>query len=274
MNSKNFMKNRKGGCLFSLVKLAVCLFVVVAIALYFFTSQIISRSIKTVGDMAGVEMRGNANLVWGECAFSLSNFHIENPEGFLKGDAIRFDEVYINPDPTIKSIKGEEAFEIKEIRISGPFLRLEQQGITKNNLLELKNKFSDLSSKLKSEEAKPVVKDEKKSDAPARKFKIKKVVFENGEVAFTAGTMHLEAPLMSFTLENLGGENGATFAEISAEVVIALIPRAIDSAKDFALKSGSTKEFLESIKMDSGEAIDKARSAVESIFNLKKSSDK
>ena len=130
-------KRRKGGCLFKLIKLFLALFVIVAIALYFFTSQIVSKAISGVGSLVGVEMRGNANLVWGECAFSLKDFHIANPEGFLKGDAIKFDEVYIKPALTLEAIKGNEPIVIDEIRIICPFLRFEQEGITKNNLNEI-----------------------------------------------------------------------------------------------------------------------------------------
>ena len=261
-------KSRKGGIIFSLIKIALVVVVVLAIALYFFTEQIISRGIKSVGTLAGVEMEGSASIVWGDLAFSLNNFHIKNPDGYLKGDAISFKEVFINPDPTLEALKGNEPLVIDEIRISSPFLRLEQAGLSKNNLIDIKNKFSDLSSKYSSK--KSAAPAEAKKSKSARKYIIRKIVFEDGSVAFTAGTLNQEAPLPSFTMKDLGGADGAEMTEIVAQVILQLIPQAIDAVKNSTLNSGSTKEFLDNVQKGTNDAIDATRSAIEGIFNLKK----
>ncbi|MBS1485619.1 MAG: hypothetical protein HP060_02345, partial [Opitutales bacterium] len=87
---------------------------------------------------------------------------------------------------------------------------------------------------------------EKKEESPEqkseRKFIIKKLVFEDGNVAFISKGENLTQKLPSFTLTNLGRENGATSSELMGEVLVQLIDQAVrataKSAVDISTKEG------------------------------------
>ncbi len=228
------LKSRKGGCLFSILKWLLGIAVILAVALYFLSEKIVNSAITTVGTMAGVDMGGNAKIDWANTEFSLNDFYIANPDGFSKGNAMSFKQVLFNPEITLGGLEGSAPFEINEIRIIAPALSLETKGLS-NNLSALKDKFAALSSSKKKEAAEPAA---KKSDSPARKFIIRKIVFEDGTVSVGGGGKTVEVPLPSFIINDIGvSEGGVTGEEAAADIMIVLISHAIKSGAGNLLNS-------------------------------------
>lgn len=238
---KNF-KSRKAGCLFSLVKILIVLVVLAGLAIYFFSSKIVDTAISTTGKLAGVNMGGSASISWSKLEFALNDFYIENPSNFSDANAISFKQAYFKPAFTIGGVRGTDPLIIDEIRIVGVSLLLEKNGLlSPSNLSEIKDKFAALIPKSK-EPAKPQQAEvEESSDEPERRFIIRKIVFDSGEVAFVSKGENLSQKLPSFTLTDLGGDEGATSSELMGEVLVQLIDQAVRATAKAAIDV-STKE--------------------------------
>lgn len=235
-------KSRKAGCLFSIIKILLVIVVLGFLGLYFFSGKIINTAISTTGKLAGVDMNGSASISWKSLEFSIDDFYIANPEGFSKANAISFKQAYFKPTLSFGAIDGSAPLVIDEIRIVGVSLLLEKNGLlSPSNLSEIKDKFAALVP-----ESEGAPQQEKKEESPEqkseRKFIIKKLVFEDGNVAFISKGENLTQELPSFTLTNLGGENGATSSELMGEVLVQLIDQAVrataKSAVDISTKEG------------------------------------
>lgn len=237
-------KSRKAGCLFSLIKILFVFVVLIFLGLYFFSGKIINTAISTTGKLAGVDMGGSANISWKSLEFSIDDFYIANPEGFSKGNAISFKQAYFKPSISLGAIDGSGPLVIDEIRIVGISLLLEKNGLlSPSNLSEIKDKFAALLPKsAEAQKLEKEVETKQESQKPERKFIIRKLVFDDGTVAFISKGENLSQKLPSFTLSNLGGEAGATAPELMGEVLVQLIDQAIrataKSAVDISTKEG------------------------------------
>lgn len=238
------LKNRKGGCLFSLFKLLLVFLAIVFVAVYFFSGIIVESAISTVGNMAGVKMDAKASISWSNFEFALNDFYIENPQGYSQAKAISFKQALFRPDITLGGLEGSAPFIIDEIKISGISLLMEKNGILSPfNLSEISDKFKALVPQSEGGTKSDAQEQAQQQTKPERKFIIRKLVFENGSISFVSKGEIVTQTLPSFTVTNLGGQNGSTATVLVGEIMMQLTNQALKSGAnaviDVTQKEGS-----------------------------------
>jgi len=238
----------------------VVLIVVVAL----FLGPIIKTGVETAGPkIAGVDItleKAGINLLSGNV--KLKGLVIGNPEGFKTPTAMELGQFVV--DLKMGSL-FTDTIVIKRIHIDGPQITYEQ-GLKGNNLGRLQKNLA--SGEEKPKEEKPEEPKEK-PDKAAKKVVVDDFLFENGKIHVSmtiAGGKKLTVPLAPIHLENIGkDEGGASLAEITSEVLNAIIQSAGDAvAASGDLASDALKGTGELVK-DPGKTVDAAKDAGSAI---------
>ena len=270
------MKNqntRKGGCLFTIIKLITMLVVMLGVVYYFFGGLIASKAIKGVGKMANVDMGGDVSINLTDQEIKITNFYIANPQPeYTKATAISFGEVFVRAKLTIAALKKEAPLEVDEIRISAPRVQLEKEKnstilsiMSKNNIKEIENRFLAMLPQGKASEKKEQAPAEEKAESKPMKIRINKVVFEDGMISYSSGKNISSVKLPSFTIEGIGAqEGGTTVSGAFVDIISNFSMQTLSAIKNLALDIGSAAG---DITKDSADEITKQ---VKDVFNLLK----
>ena len=233
---KNF--NRKGGCLFSLIKMAVFAVIVLAVAAYFAGSYLASPAVKYAGKVIGVDMElGSVSYSIKEQSVQVNGFVMSNPEGFSqKVKALVLKDAFIDLDLSLGDVLNKKLIEIDEIKVDGFSMSLEYaggiMGLAKNN-----SNFNTIINKLKSHTSQQ---QQQAAAEPAAetpyKVAIKKIVFKNGQISGSVGNSNITVKIPDFEMRNVGksGE-GVSITEAAIRIFGVLTERAVSTA----LKDGS-----------------------------------
>lgn len=234
---KNF--NRKGGCLFSLIKMAVFAVIVLAVAAYFAGSYLASPAVKYAGKVIGVDMElGSVSYSIKEQSVQVNGFVMSNPEGFSqKVKALVLKDAFIDLDLSLGDVLNKKLIEIDEIKVDGFSMSLEYaggiMGIAKNN-----SNFNNIINRLKSHtsQQQQAVAENKSANETPYKVAIKKIVFKNGQISGSVGNSNITVKIPDFEMQNVGksGE-GITITEAAIRIFGVLTERAVSTA----LKDGS-----------------------------------
>ena len=262
------MKNinsRKGGCLFTLVKWLLVMLVALGVIYYFFGGCIISTAITQVGKKAEIDMGGDVSLSLWDQEAEIKNFYILNPQpDYSKENAVSFKEVFVRTKITLSALKKQDPIEIDEIRIISPLVRLEKDKdasilmiLTKNNIKEIQNRFAALAASDKAQEAAPAPANdgEKPAEQPKEgyKFRINKVVFEDGKIVYSSGGKDSSVKIPSFTIEGIGSQEGGTTASGAiVDIITNFSLQTLAAAKNLALDSS---DMLKDFSKDAAEEI-------------------
>lgn len=234
---KNF--SRKGGCLFSLIKMAVFAVIVLAVAAYFAGSYLASPAVKYAGKVIGVDMElGSVSYSIKEQSIQVNDFVMSNPEGFSqKVKALVLKDAFIDLDLSLGDVLNKKLIEIDEIKVDGFSMSLEYaggiMGIAKNN-----SNFNNIINRLKSHtsQQQQAVAENKSANETPYKVAIKKIVFKNGQISGSVGNSNITVKIPDFEMQNVGksGE-GITITEAAIRIFGVLTERAVSTA----LKDGS-----------------------------------
>ncbi len=230
---------RKGGCLFSLIKMAVFAVIVLAVAAYFAGSYLASPAVKYAGKVIGVDMElGSVSYSIKEQSIQVNDFVMGNPEGFSqKVKALVLKDAFLDLDLSLGDVLNKKLIEIDEIKVDGFSMSLEYAGgiigLAKNN-----SNFNAIINKLKSHtsQQQQAVAESKSADETPYKVAIKKIVFKNGQISGAVGNSNVTVKIPDFEMQNIGksGE-GITITEAAIRVFGVLTERAVGTA----LKDGS-----------------------------------
>jgi hypothetical protein len=193
----------------------IIIVIVVLVAVVLARNLIVKKAVEEGGDYAlGVETKlGSADLDLIGSSLKLKNYQVGNPEGFKAGDFmdIRLGVLAVESG----SIFSHEVV-VDSLVLDGIDLNFEQID-TKGNYAAILDhiKKLDLGSSSESDQ----------------KFRIKQVSIRNISVAASLTLMGKEQYAKTFTVENIslqniGGDNGATIGEITARVLKAVISKA------------------------------------------------
>ena len=234
---KNQVPSRKGGCFGFFVKWLLATTAIVLILLYFFAGKIVDMGVDEIADLADVKISSDTSIGFAPFHFDMRNFKIKNPEGFSDAEAISFNQVRLELSVPKNAIAfaASNPIVIDEIKIIGPSVAYEQTGlISSNNLAEIQKKLNALMPKSDKPKA------EKAAGEPMR-FIIKKIVFEDGTVKVKLADNSGSVRLPSFTVTNLGGDNGLTASEIAANILVNVTAQSLTSVtKDIANMGAGT----------------------------------
>ncbi len=265
---ESVMNSRKGGCIFSLIKLAVIVVVIVAAVLYFCMGYIGDYVIKTA--TSGTEITGGVGDIKVnpfEQSVDVKNFYITNPSKKYNSEtALSFEEAFVDLDISLVDLLTKKLVVIDEITIKGLKANVEysaDKSITSTNLNDivaiLQKKIEGASADSKQDGA---AKGEQGKDEPYR-FIIKKLKFENGYASSSIAGKLTESPLPDFEILNIGVSNGG---DTAFEVACAVIPRIAVQATGGALKGllnvseSEGKSLMKSISNSLNKLIEKKQS--------------
>jgi hypothetical protein len=151
---------------------------------------------------------------------TLRGVRIENPAGFSRADAIRFDEVTLRIDV---STLVQDPLVIDEIRIDAPHANYEVKPPGKSNIDLIRENLERALPK-GAKQALPAGETAPAPAAPVRRLVIRKLSFENGGVAADAralGGRQFDATLPPVRLSNVGGKQGKPGDEVGQTVLVA-----------------------------------------------------
>lgn len=234
------LKHRKGGCLFTLVKLAILAIVILVAVVYFCLGYIGDYAIKTV--TAGTPVTGGIGSLKVkpiDQILDVRDFVLTNPAGkYAKENAISFSKAYVDLDLSISDAMIKKLIVIDEITIEGLNIDIEgasEGGLTDTNITEITNIIAGKYGLDQSEQPQEQVQQTADEQAQPYKFVIRKMSFKNGS-AYTAFLGNsVETPIPDFVIENIGvEENGKTVGAITAEV----LPKIVAQATGKLLKDG------------------------------------
>ena len=149
---------------------------------------------------------------------------VSNPQGFTTPQAFSLGEITTQID--LKSL-SEEVTVIEHISVRAPEIFFELNESGKNNLGELKQNLSSSASETSASSSAS-----KSSDAES-KIIIRKLLFTDGNIQARVVSLdkNYALKLPKIEMNNLGGKNGATPAQIADQVLKVLTDRALAEVK-------------------------------------------
>lgn len=230
-----FSKNRKGGCLFKLIKLTVLLAILLVAAIFFGSSYFASAGLSAITKMVGIESGvGIVSINPFKQSLSIDDFWLKNPEGFKDVNAIKFDNVYVKLGVNPADLIGKKLVKIDEVTIIGLGLDMEMAKDFSNNISAILDKFKAL----QSTEEKTVAETPPSEDSKPIKIIINKITFNNGKALVTYDAKSFDVSLPSFELTNVGGTEGYTPVQLVTHMLTGIAANSVENVvKDVTKKT-------------------------------------
>ncbi len=237
-------RSRKGGCLFSLIKLAILALVVIAVTAYFCMSYLADYALKTI--TAGTPITAGIGSVYVN-PFSqkvdLTSFYITNPQNYnYKGNAIAFDRIYVDANFSVSDYFSKKLIHIEEVSVDGldVVLAIKSGTLSQSNLTEI----VEILKKKAGMESSPETAQEQTEAQPAESSEsvriiLDKLVFKNSDIKAGYGDNLVPVPMPSFEITNLGvQEGGLTPGQLVASIMEKLTQQITVKAVSELTKSG------------------------------------
>ena len=199
---------RRGGCIFSLVKLAVLALIIVAVIGYFGLSYIADYALKTITNGTGIDAGvSSVSISVTDQKFDVKNFYITNPPEYPKGNAIEFKNAFVDADIGLGDVLSKKLIKVEEVKIvSSP----------DNNLNDIVNLLVGTQEKQEQEKQQA----EEKTPSEPYKIILGKLVFLDGDVKVSVNGKIINIKLPSFTVENLDNNGeGLTPTQLTVEIM-------------------------------------------------------
>lgn len=247
MSTKSFLYvRRRGGCLFSLVKLGILAVVVLAVALYFTMSYVADYALKSV--TAGTPITSGLGSVYLNPftqQIDLTNFYITNPQNYnYKGNAIAFKRVYVDADFSPSQFFSQKLVRVEEISVDGlqVVMTVKSGTVSQSNLtdiVEILKAKAGISDSGKSENSAKDASPEKAEQSEPIKFIVEKLVFKDADIKAGYGDGLVPIPMPSFEVRDLGvKEGGLTAAQLGATIMEKLTAQITTKALSELAKKG------------------------------------
>ena len=228
-------KTRKGGCIFSLVKIAALTLVILCVLGYFGMSYIADYALKTVTSGTGVDAGvGSITIGFSDQKCSVNRFYITNPPNYPKGNAIEFKSALVDADVNFGDLLSKRLVHVEEINVDG--LKISYDAKTQKGLAAF------ISTPDNNLNAKQPAADDAQAQSKPFRFIIDKLVFADGDAKVSFNGKIIDIKLPSFTMQNIGGTEGFEMSELTGEILKRLVKKiTVDIATQLAndgLKSG------------------------------------
>ena len=182
---------------------------------------------------------------------SIRNLTVGNPKGFLEPQVFSLGEVATQIE--LKSI-SEEMVVIDHVRVLAPEIFFELNAAGETNLAALKRQLSSSSSASGSTAASA------QEGGKTPKILIRKLLFADGNIHAKVVPLNkdYELKLPKIELENLGGKEGATPAQIADQVLKILTDRAMAE-----IKKQGIDQYKEKLEAEVNKRIDAEKQKIE-----------
>ncbi len=254
---------RKGGCIFSLIKLTILIIIILGVTLYFCLGFIGDYALKTV--TSGTEITagvGKIKVKPIDESVEITDFYLNNPaKKYNKETAVAFKRAFVKVDLGMDLIT-KNLVVVDEITIDGLNVNIEysSNSLTSTNLnditaiIEKKLGLDKKQQPAQVKQPEPTTQEEEKEPM---KFIIKKLVFKNGHASSSVLKNVVELPLPDFDIENIGVEQGG---KTIGEIIAYVLPRITAQATEQIINNG----WKGTLKLG-GEASDGIKDAAKDI---------
>ena len=218
----------------SKVLIAVGIVAVIIAGGLFFLSSNLDRTVAAAIEKYGSEATGTKvevssvriKLKTGEG--SIRNLSIGPPPGFSTPSAVHLDTITVAVNTGSVTRKPVV---IDRVIMSGPHITYEIDESGRSNIETIGNRVGMAEGEAEDEDS---PRDRgRRRDSGEKKFIIKSLIIENGEVTVQAATLPgkpVSVPLPRIELRNLGGRRGASPGEIATQVLGPLVNQVIQAA--------------------------------------------
>ena len=215
--------------------------ILVAVGVFYLISNLDSLVAGAIekhgGEATGTSVRvAGVSISLREGRGTIDGLRVANPEGFASRDAFTLGSIVIDID--VKSLR-EEPIVVDEIRVEAPVVFAEITATGTSNIDALRRNAQAY--------AEPAGGGEAEAGGEAKRFRIKRFVFEKGRIEVDASALGIEArsiDLPAIRLDDIGGERGALPGEIAAIVMKAVAGRALSAIGSAGIE-GTIREKLE-----------------------------
>lgn len=264
---------RKGGCIFSLIKLAILSVIVLAIAVYFTLSYVVDYALKTATSGTGIDAGVSSVMVdISEQKIEVENFYISNPPAFKKCNAIEFKDAVIDADISLSDVLTKKLIVLDKIKVVGLRMNVDMKtasGVNAllttptSNLTEIKNLMMQKFGITGNAQTQQVANTPKKTESSDEwRIIIKKIIFDDGTLDGSINAKAIKVALPSFSLENIGvDEGGLTPTQLVAELVGQLSVIATTN-----IVKGVVHESVNTGKDGATNALDSVKKSLKNIF--------
>jgi hypothetical protein len=235
-----------------LIAAVVLLVVIAGVAIFLYNSidPIVKAAVERFGtDIMGTEVSvGSVDISLRSGRGTIRRVRVANPEGFSSENALELGEVTVDID--IASL-NRDPIVIEEIRVLKTKVRAELDGRARSNVGVIKEHVDTYQAGA----ARPS--DAREDGGYEKHFLIRKVTFEEGEIAADAtavGGEEMEIALPAVHLTEVGGPRGAPPAAIGKAISRAVMAQATRAVAD-ELKAGLTDRMEDKAKKMIGEIL-------------------
>ena len=245
-----------------LIGLVVVLVIVAIVVIYFSLNSLVKKGVETIGpQLTKVEIKLNrVSLSPLSGRGELGGLFIGNPEGFKTPSAVQLDIVRLGLEP---SSVLSDVIVVNEVLVKGPEITLEGTLGGDNNLSKILDNLK-ASAGASETPAKPGTEPPAKKE---KKFYVKDVLIEGGKVHLSMTLFQGQAatvPLPAVHLQNIGTpEEGVTSAELSKQIMVALLENVTKAAAEGVANLGKDVENIR-------KSVDEASKAVQGLKGLLK----
>jgi len=195
----------------------------------------------------------------GFCSFNpitgtirVSGLEIGNPEGYGEKNAFTLKHMKISVD--VASLLSDTVV-VKEITITGMDVDMETKTLTETNLTDIKANIDEFMKKtgIQTEKKEPESGEEPpaEEEAPGKKIIIKMMHFEDNSVTMGVAGKTMSVPMVPFTINDIGTEEGGvTPAQAAFDIITAItvnVTKTSSAAVADSVKEG-TNSVIEGVK--------------------------
>lgn len=219
----------------TVASVVLILLVVIGAGLYFLVSNLdtfVKQAIETYGSQAtGTPVRvEQVKIGLSNGIGAIHGLTVANPKGYATAQAFSLGEISLQVD--LKAI-SEKLVAVNRVRVLVPqvFFELNQAG--RSNLVELKKRLETVAAVSSSPSDAKATKSSESSKPVGPKLLIRKLEFADGSIhaRVTPLDKDYDVPLPKIELSNLGGKNGMTPEQLSAQILKILTDRALAEVK-------------------------------------------
>jgi hypothetical protein len=232
------------------------LLAIAIISLFFFGSGILNKGVSTTINTLGPKVTQTpvsveaVDLSLTSGSGTITGLKVGNPQGYESENIFELGEILVDVKPT--SLTSDTII-VEKVHINGPKISYEKT-LQGSNLKDLQNNIKAFTQSLPGSGGTPTedATNDSASDKPAKKVIVEDFQIKGGRVNAGVLGLNIEIPLPTLSFENIGAEDGPSFAEIGDQIIqeiLNVIGPALEKSTDFLGDTGKaalneTTDFL------------------------------
>lgn len=244
------------------------LFALCLIGLFFFGSGLLNKGVTTTINTVGPKVTQTpvsveaVDLSLTSGSGTITGLKVGNPEGYKSENIFELGEIEVDVKPTSLT---SDTIVVEKVHINGPKISYEKT-LKGSNLKDLQNNIKAFIQSLPGAGGENIegTPSEPASDKPAKKVIIEDFQVKGGTVYAGLMGVGIEVPLPSLSFENIGADDGPSFAELGDQIIqeiLNVVGPALQNSTEFLGNTG--KGALDTTKE---QVIDRAANQLIKLF--------